>query len=190
MALGDLTTLATLKQWLPGAGGSLQSVADDALLTRLITAASQFIQTYVAFEFALLPYTELRDGGGGQKLAFAAVPVAAVSSVIIDGAAIPLSSGPLAPGYAFSSTMLYLRGAYCFTPGFQNIALAYTAGYATTPPEIEQACIALVALRYRERDRVGLASKTLAGETVSYTAKDMPPDVESILDQYRRIFQP
>jgi hypothetical protein len=43
---GDLTTLADVKAWLQ-TGQSAFPATDDALLTRLITAASQFIQTWL-----------------------------------------------------------------------------------------------------------------------------------------------
>ena len=45
-SFGDLTTLADVKAWLQ-TGQSAFPATDDALLTRLITAASQFIQTWL-----------------------------------------------------------------------------------------------------------------------------------------------
>ena len=195
MATGDLTTLANVKGWL---SPPLTTTADDALLTRLITAASRFIETWLDRQIASQAYSERRDGIGGVKLAFANVPVTAVSSLAIDGIAIPPAPDPNTPGYVFSATLLYLQGAiaggtkniYRFSPGFQNVAVSYTAGYATTPPEIEQACIELIVLRYKERDRIGQVSKNLAGEVVAFTQKDMPADVQTILNQYRRTFAP
>jgi uncharacterized phiE125 gp8 family phage protein len=187
MATGDLTTLANVKAWF---SPPLATSSDDALLTRLITAASQFIQTWLGRSFATQSYSETRDGDGGQKLAFAHGPVTAVTSVTVDGIAIPVASAPQTPGYVFSPGVLYLIGGYCFRRGAQNVAVTYTAGYAATPPEIEQACIELVALRYRERDRIGQVSKNLAGEVVSFAQKDMPPDVQTLLEQYRRTFAP
>jgi hypothetical protein len=78
-----------------------------------------------------------------------------------------------------------VRGYY-FVRGTQNVIVSYTAGYSTTPPEIAQACIELVALRYRERTRVGEVSKALGGgETVSYSQKDMSAAVLTLLQQYR-----
>ncbi len=186
MAAGDLTTLANVKGWF---SPPLATTSDDALLTRLITAASQFIQTWLGQQLAMQSYTETRDGKGGRKLAFTATPVIAVSALSIDGQSIPPAPDSLSPGYVFSPTMLYLRG-FCFTPGVQNVAVTYTAGYTTTPPEIEQACIELVALRYKERDRIGHVSKGVAGETVTFTQKDMPPNVQTILNQYLRNFAP
>jgi hypothetical protein len=186
MAAGDLTTLANVKAWF---SPPLTTTADDALLTRLITAASQYIQSWLGRQIASQNYAETRDGAGGRKLVLANAPVTAVATLSIDGIAIPMASGPSAAGYVFSATTIYLQ-SYLFMPGSQNVAVAYTAGYAATPPELEQACIELVALRYKERDRIGQVSKNLSGETISFTQKDVPADVETVLEQYKRIFAP
>ncbi|HEY3910381.1 MAG TPA: hypothetical protein VGM07_10860 [Stellaceae bacterium] len=64
--------------------------------------------------------------------------------------------------------------------------MTYTAGYPATPPEIAQACIELVALRYRERTRIGEVSRSVGGgETVSYAQRDMSPSIATLLQQYR-----
>ena len=46
MAFGDLTTLADVKAWLQ-TGQAAFPATDDALLTRLVVAASQYIQTWL-----------------------------------------------------------------------------------------------------------------------------------------------
>jgi hypothetical protein len=64
--------------------------------------------------------------------------------------------------------------------------VTYTAGYPATPPEIAQACIELVALRYRERTRIGEVSRSVGGgETVTYAQKDMSAPIATLLQQYR-----
>src|SRR5262249_21393610 len=150
----------------------LTTTADDALLTRLVTAASQFILTWLDRTLVQQSYTETRGGTSGTSLAFGNMPVSAGSARSVDRNPIPGAPDAVSPGYAFSATRLYLRG-YAFNRGVRNVAVSYTAGYAATPPEVEQACIALVALRYKERDRIGHVSKSLAGETVSFSQKDM-----------------
>jgi len=189
MAYGNLTTLADVKAWLQS-GQSAFPPTDDALLTRLIAAASQYIQTWLNRRIAVADYVEVRDGNGGQSLQFACFPVSAMLSLTIDGIAIPPapplspSTGPIA-GYIFSPTQLSVRG-YRFTRRIQNVAFTYTAGYPITPPEIAQACIELVALRYRERTRIGEVSKAIGGaETVSYSQKDMSAPILTLLQQYR-----
>jgi hypothetical protein len=189
MTYGDLTTLADVKAWLQ-TGQSAFPPTDDALLTGLITAASQFIQTWLNRSIAISDYVETRDGTGGQRLQFACFPVSAVLSLTIDGIVVP-PAPPVSPstgltaGYVFSATQLAVRGYY-FPRGAQNIVFSYTAGYPATPPEIAQACLELVALRYRERTRTGEVSKALGGgETVSYSQKDMSASISTLLQQYR-----
>ena len=74
----------------------------------------------------------------------------------------------MSPGYRFDERFLYLTG-YCFWPGVANVNVAYVAGYATVPPELEQAVIELIAAKYRERERIGHQSKSLAGEATTFT---------------------
>jgi hypothetical protein len=184
MTTGDLTTLANVKAYL---SPPLTTTADDALLSRLITAASQFIQSWLDRTIPVTSYTDTRNGTGGMRLFLRNRPVVAVSAVTVDGVAIaPSDPPPLGAGYLYDDSAVYLIGT-CFGKGVQNVTVSYTAGYAATPPELEQACIALVALRYKERDRIGQASKNLGGETVSFQQKDMPADVATVLDGYRNV---
>jgi hypothetical protein len=188
MAFGDLTTLGDVKLWLQ-TGQNAFPATDDALLTRLITAASQFIQSWLNRQVASGDWQEVRDGTGGQRLTFANAPVSAVLSLAVDGIAIPPApaDGGFDAGYVFSPTELALRG-YVFSRRAQNVIVAYTAGYAATPPDIAQACIELVCQRYRERTRIGETSRAIGGnETVTYTQKDMSDDVKLLLSQYRMV---
>jgi hypothetical protein len=188
MAFGDLTALSDVKAWLQ-TGQDAFPDTDDVLLGRLITAASQFIQSWLNRQIALGDWQETRDGTGGQRLAFANIPVVAVLSLSIDGLEIPPSpsTGGFGAGYVFSPTELALRG-YVFTRRAQNVIVTYTAGYAVTPPDIAQACIELVSQRYSERSRIGEVSRALSGsETVTYSQQDMSDDVKLLLAQYRAL---
>jgi hypothetical protein len=186
MAFGDLTTLADVKAWLQ-TGQAAFPATDDALLTRLMTAASQYIQTWLNRPIALTDYLETRDGTGGHRLQFACFPVTAVSTLTIDDQSVPAAPATTAAGYSFSTTQLSVRG-YRFNRGAQNITFAYTAGYSTTPSEVAQACIELVALRYRERTRIGEVSRSLGGaETVAYAQKDMSDAIKTLLQRYRLV---
>jgi len=189
MAYGDLTTLADVKAWLQ-TGQNPFPAADDALLQRLIAGASEFIQNWLGRPIASGDWQEIRDGTGGQLLAFANIPVTAVLSLTIDGLAIPPAAAEgtgFGAGYTFTPTELALRG-YVFTRRPQNTILIYTAGYAVTPPDIAQACIELVARHYRERTRIGEVSKALgSGETVTFSQKDMPDAVKTALASYRAV---
>jgi hypothetical protein len=186
VAFGDLTTLADVKAWLQ-TGQAGFPASDDPLLTRLITAASQYIQTWLNRQIALADYLETRDGTGGHRMQFACFPVSAMLSLTIDGKAVPAAPSITAAGYSFSPTQLSVRG-YRFNHGAQNVVVAYAAGYSTIPPEVAQACIELVALRYRERTRIGEVSRSLGGaETVAYAQKDMSDAIKTLLQQYRLV---
>jgi hypothetical protein len=203
VAFGDLTTLGDVKSWLQ-TGQNVFPTTDDALLTRLITAASQFIQTWLNRQIASQDWIETRDGlgnalGPGEaRYQFAAFPVTAVSSVVVDGVVIPAIPTPaqpglvvgtfaVQPGYLFTPTQLVIRG--CAVPRKAGcVTLQYTAGYAKPPADLAQACIELVTLRYRERGRIGEIAKAIGGgQTVSYSQKDMSDSTKSLIQQYRRV---
>lgn len=199
MAAQDLTTLVNVKVWL-----NISVTTDDTLLTRLITAESMVIQSWLNRQITSQAYTETRDGTGagvGQyEMVFGNYPVTAVASLTIDGTAIPLSSdgGIQQPGYGFDATRIWIApvgssvdarysNQYFFTQGRANVVMAYTAGYSAIPFDIEQACIELIALRYRERDRIGQASKGMAGETTAFITKAMTDSILSAISQYRKV---
>ena len=183
---GDLTTLADVKAWLK-TGQSDFPITDDALLTRLVSAASQYIQSWLNRSIVSADYSEVRDGTGGETLQFACFPVTDVATVTIDDHVVPHAPSTVAAGYAFSSTQLSVRG-YRFTRGVQNIAISYTAGYAIVPPDIAQACVELVSLRYRERGRIGELSRSVGGaETVAFSQKDLSNAIKTLLQQYRAV---
>jgi hypothetical protein len=181
MAAPDLTTTADVKAWL-----GITNTDFDTLLTRLITAASVFAQTYMQRQIASASYTEKRSGVGSAVLMVRNTPMTAVASVTVDNIAIPAAANSLLMGYTFDENEIYLNG-YEFARGRNNIQLAYTAGFATVPQDIAQATIELVSLKFKEKDRIGLVSKGLAGETTAYTQKDMQDSVKSCFDIYKRI---
>jgi hypothetical protein len=193
VAFGDLTTLADVRAWLQ-TGQQPYPSTDDALLSRLITAASQFVQSWLNRPIFQGDWQEVRDGLGSwtseTSFAFAVQPVSAVLLVVIDGLTIPpMRSSPppafagagLPPGQAAILTPFTSLAGYLFTPsvltirGYSvprkraSIMLQYTAGFAQVPFDIAQATIELVCRKYRERTRIGERSKSLGGgETVAY----------------------
>jgi len=255
---------------------------DDALLTRLITAASVFLKNWLSRDIVLTNYTELRDGLGSPSttFTFANYPVTAVYAVNVASVnipPIPQGSGTLttsAPTVAGDPTLNFTRvpswvvqgltitypttagavpssttvesttattvvmsqevagsgvasgdlivfgpatggvaipqissfyppAGYINTPtklvifGYYVprqplcVSLIYQAGYATVPQDIAQACIELVALRYRlERQHPGVTADhigTAAGDGVTYSQKDMNAWMRTTLQQYRAV---
>lgn len=193
MAATDLTTLQSLKAWL-----GITNAADDANLTRLITAASQFFTAKCGRSLQEASYSETRNGyhvptfDGGRQMVLNNWPIQSVQSLTIDGLAIPQQGSPpgeLGPaGYTFDNDTIYLVG-YAFNRGFQNVTIAYTAGYAQGSIEllnIEQAVIELCAQKYRRKSHVDENSQMLQGMTVAFSQRDIPPEVQTVIEMYRR----
>jgi hypothetical protein len=125
--MGDLTSLANLKSWV-----KVTVDTDDPLLTRLVSAASAFIQTWLNRQIASASYTENRDGHGKRVMPLANYPVTAITGVTVDGVAIPPAPDTLSPGYRLVNDQVALNG-YLFPRGYGNVQIIYTAGYASTP---------------------------------------------------------
>jgi hypothetical protein len=177
----DLTTLANFKAY-----ANVTVSTDDSLISDMITGYSAWIQSYLSRNILSQSYTIVRSGRGGNAMQLPNYPITAVSALTIDGIAIPAQPSFGQYGYRFDDESIVLDCAY-FTIGRSNISITYTAGFATVPPDLAKAANELIALRYKERDRIGFSSKTLAGETVAFITKDMPAPVATILKQYVRI---
>lgn len=179
------TDIATVKAWF---SPPLTSTADDALLMRLIQAESGFIRAWLGRNPSPATYSRTLDGTGNAVLPLPHYPVTDVAAVAVDGAPIPAQpvGQPLAYGYAYDDTNLVLTGGV-FPKGRRRVTVIWTAGYDPLPAILQQACVELVALRYRERDRVGLVSKAHGGETTSYLQKEMPDSLAAALAPYRRV---
>lgn len=184
MAGVDLTTLAAVKAWL-GLDQQDQT-EDDPLLSGLITAASAFIRSWCGRALTVQDFTELRDGNGSARMRLRQTPIAAVTNVMIGGLVVPPGDANATPGYYFSETMLCLNG-YRFQRGAANVTVIYTAGFATIPDDLAQACTELVGRRFREKDRIGLVSKGMAGETTQFSQGDLSAFVRTTLENYRKV---
>lgn len=180
--MADLTTINNVKEWLQ----LKAATADDALLTRMITAVSSAITHWLGRDILQTVYTYTFDGPGGTRWPLAQYPITAVSSVVVDGVAVPQASSPSGSGYFFTESMLFLRG-YSFARGFGNCTVNYTAGYAAVPGAIEQACIEWLGYLYRNRERIGHQSKQIASETVTFITGPMPKSVQFILQDWRKV---
>lgn len=177
----DLTSLADAKLY-----SGVQSGADDALIGLLVTSYSEWVRSYTNCNFTETDYDIWRDGRDNQSMLLPQRPVTSVSSLKINGETIPAQPSFGAYGYRFDSDSLTLDGAV-FVRGKRNVNVVFAAGYADAPADIAQAVNELVGLRYALRDKQGWTSKSLAGETVSLSTKDMPSSVKTVLDQYRTV---
>ncbi len=176
-----LVSLEAAKQWL-----SITNSIDDVLLQRLLDAASSAIENYLKRSVLLATYSETFDGQGGRTCVMKQFPVSLVRGVWVDGNQIPQAITFGDSGFRFTEDVVLLTG-YSFSRGLQNVSIVYDAGYAVVPDSIQQAVIELVGLRYKERDRIGFVSKSIAGETVTFVQKDLTPAITFYLNAFRRV---
>ena len=177
----DFTSAASVKAYL-----GITIATDDTLLATLVTAYSTWMRTFLNRTITSQQFTITRSGRDEQTMLMPDWPITAVSTLMIDGVVIPAQSTWGGYGYRFSDRAITLD-CLRFTRGVDNVSITFTAGYASVPADLAQACVELVALHYREKDRFGLASKGLAGETTAFITKAMPESVKAVLNQYARV---
>lgn len=196
--LQDLTTLAKVKARM---GIKTADMVADQLLTTMITEASAWFRSAARRDlFPVTAYTnEPHSGAPGRRVVLLRQqPVVAVTQVVVDGLIIPesvavvpqanVAPAPRLPGWMVQDGLVRLVGGlYSFSPGEANCLFTYTAGFDVVPPDVEAAICELVQYNFNRRPNVGLASKSIEGETVSYAQWDAPLAVKAVADFYARI---
>ena len=176
-----------------------------SVYTALIPKVSAAIEAYCSRTFGQASYTENRNGNGADRIMVRNLPLTAVTSVMVDTVPIPAAPDAVSFGYVFDDSTIYIRagrklspppagylGAYpvCFSRGVQNIALAYTGGYATIPPDVNQAACEWISFKTAKRSRLDKKSEVLAQQTVSFDLSGMPDTVKALLFTYRTVLVP
>lgn len=178
-----LAALADVKEYLDL---ETSDTTQDALLTNLIDRASSFIEMWLGRIVLSESYFDLRDGNGHRAMVFINNPITAVSSLKINGNIIPVSTDWNVPGYIIDNYQIVLIG-YVFDKGIRNVSMSYTGGYATVPNDIKQACVELVAKKYKSRAWIGQRSKSVGGESVSFSTDDINAETKVILNNYKNV---
>ena len=89
--------------------------------------------------------------------------------------------------YKNNTGLVYLPTS--FSNGHQNITVKYTAGYTTTPADLEQICIDLVKIYFDGRNKdLALQSEKLGDHSYSIAgdARDLPANIAKRLAPYKR----
>jgi len=90
-----------------------------------------------------------------------------------------VGSNPGAGQYAFSA------GSFIFSSTHYNHAI--TMNYYYIPSPVEQAVIEMVGLDLQQRNNIGINSKSLATETVTYEKKGITDSAKEMLYPYRKM---
>jgi len=176
-----LASLVDIKELLSIAHGD-----DDALLTRVVGAASDYFEHQTGRIILVADYVEIQDGTGGRVIVPSNYPLVSVaaSGVVIDGTVVPLSTGYGVAGYYLNGNVIRLRDTWV-TDGQGNVSISYRAGYTAAPEDVRQAVLELASLMYRERTRFGQQSANISGEGVTFYYAP-PARVVATIETYRR----
>lgn len=183
----DLTTLDAVKTYL-----GITDTNSDVVLQALITAASQYVINFCGRNFAVADYDEWYAGTGNDVLMLRNTPVNSVAMVVVNG--IDLTSQLATDGnYAWcgvtfdSNSLTRINGVWDKT-GPRHIRVKYNAGYNPIPFDLAQAVNDMVGDKYKRRANIGIQSRVIANETITYTQGDVPKSAQSTLSMYQRAY--
>ena len=188
-----LCTLEDLKTHL-----EIEGSDQDAFLSNLVLRATSFIETYCNRQLASREFTEHYSGDGTNSIMLPNTPITAITQIKDD------KSGQADFDYddtdendAFSyeswGKLLLTNGDVFHEPSstypLRNYKIIYTGGYATAPEDLRQVCVELAAAKFylKDKQRQGIASKSVGGQTITYRPDDLSPAQKEVLEAYRTI---
>lgn len=179
----QIVGLSELKQYL-----GITNEDEDGPLTAIMQAANDAVEKACDRTFKSTVYTdEVYDGTGTSELILKHYPVT-VLSVVKYGEASPFTTVASAD-YGFTSegiiTLLY-GGIFDKIARYWRIT--YTAGYADAvmPSDLKWATTEIGVFFYKMKSRLGITSKTVAGQVVESYLANFPAHVQDILDRHKR----
>lgn len=181
----DLTTIGVLKLWL---GESTDK--SDQVLGRIISAASQFVESYCQRSFWSATYTEYHDGTDSDTLTLRQWPIISVTGIYEGGSLTSLVSGVDPYASPQPEIVIYQEEGKLARPfsrffGFRRFyKVVYVAGYATIPADLIDAVLNVAAMMMREKDRIGISMKSTGQQQTAFI-RTLPEATQRTLDRYR-----
>lgn len=135
-----------------------------------------WVAGYAGSEIAYIPAgntPSLTPTDGGRAVTNVSVTAVATETLLTE-----VASNPGTGQYAFSA------GNYSFSAADANLQVRMD--YYCVPGPIEQACIDMVAQDIKQRDNIGVKSRSISGETVSYSSDGVSTGVQQTLKMFRK----
>lgn len=193
MPTTPINTVADIKLY-----AGITTTTQDALIQSLIEPCLEAIGSFCNRSFASADVTEYRDGNEASRMMLVNYPITKITSLMVDDRAVsPYVNAGIGYFYSPLGRALMLRGSR-FARGMRNVVIQLTAGFgdaaglAPWPADLKLAHSMYVVTRMKERDRLGVGSKTLAGESISYdgssgttgSSEGIPAAARGMLENY------
>jgi hypothetical protein len=159
---GSLATVADALQWLG------QSSDPDGKITRLLSGVSTQIQSFLGYNIAQTSYTRTFDGQGTRQLFVPDLPLVSVSSLTIDGVAIPQPTPPAIRPSRPTSCRRRWNGPRCCGPWVRCRSRATSSRCTPVTPDTTSAPRAAprrMPRRFRSRHRSTASSPAIAASS-------------------------
>lgn len=191
----SLATLEQARDWC-----RVQGNAQDRLLSELIVAASQLAEDETDRKLKKRTFASGGDfpalvlnGSGTRMQCVRHFPIVSVSVVEFLDSDFPevwtpqnLTTYPVQIDDE-QEDLIFFR-ALSFPRGYRNVRVSMVAGYDPIPAKLSLAVREMVTSFYLNRDKqlAGVASKTFEGQTITYTAEDIPKQAKTLLRGFAR----
>lgn len=179
---------------ITGGGGTgataVATIDEDEALQRLITGVSNTIVGELpglVIE-ADTEIAEVRDGQGGSAITLRRFPATTLTSISIDGRAIPVIASAGSSGCTLDTATNAVRlVGYVFSRGVQNVEITYDAGLPDGDPRIgalEEATLATAAMWWMRNPYAHLTSQSAPqgmGTSSGINTADFPAEAWRII---------
>lgn len=166
LQLVKFTELATLLDL------SKPSLDDYPSLKLLISSVYAAFESYTGRYLESSQYTETVDPDG-RLVPLRALPIAAVSSVTIEGDTLTTLD------YSIRADGLRLAGAYD-----ARVVVVYTGGYEEAPNDIRRAALLQIAHEWQRKETIGATNVSTEGGNTSWPELGLLKEVRRLLDAH------
>ena len=169
---------------------NIKDGVDVAVLTAIVAAANAAVLSYLNRNIEAADYTERYDGTNSDVLVPDNLPILSVDTVKVNGRVLSRTDLSQLPwnGYDFDGNSIFLHGGEKFYRGRRNVEVTYRAGFNEVPEGVKQAGVYIASQMYKRRDRIGVTSKSIGPETISYSTNDLDASAKMLLNDYRRVW--
>jgi hypothetical protein len=178
----QLTTMDLVRKYL---GRDYKGTDDELIEQMIMPSAAEWFVREANNPIVVSAHVDYFDGCGQRTHVTRYANVKSVSRVMNDSSeVIARERYTDHVGYVVDGDQIILVGE-AFRQGTRNCSVAYTAGYDDIPYIVTLAATELTIYLYRERDRVGVFSRSGEMGTVQYQVLSLPVTVQRVIDQYR-----